>query len=124
MTSRSSSSFDRVRPDFASAQTRRAARLLFEKGFGYKAVALKLGLSIHTVRDWGRRYYAGKFHDEIDPRLFRYEEDAHACVLKLREAGLSLREIEARTGISYSTCYLWIRRELEMRDDEKREEGA
>lgn len=109
--SRTDDLHDRVRPDYASVRVRRRARRLFEKGYGYKAVSQKLGLPLYTVRDWARSYRRGEFHDEIAPRLFRYQDEARVRVLDLRRDGLSYRQIAAQTGIPYSTCYVWVKEE-------------
>ena len=90
---------------FASEEVRRRARSLFEQGYGYKSVARVIGLSIHTVRDWGRQFKQGRFN----------ERAAQDHVWRCHKQGLSLREIALETGISISTCWSWIqkRRELE-----------
>ncbi len=100
---------------FASEEVRRRARSLFEQGYGYKSVARVIGLSIHTVRDWGRQFKQGRFNERFSDSLARYERAAHDHVWRCHKQGLSLREIALETGISISTCWSWIqkRRELE-----------
>ena len=103
--------FERTRPqECASLEQRKKAKELFEEGHGYKFVAKAVGVSMHTVRDWGRRFKRGKFTEEIAGHLFRFGADAHEKVWELRKQGLSLRMIAAQTGVSVSTCREWIER--------------
>ena len=105
----------RLPASFASEEVRSRARSLFEQGYGYKSVARVIGLSIHTVRDWGRQFKQGRFNERFSDSLARYERAAHDHVWRCHKQGLSLREIALETGISISTCWSWIqkRRELE-----------
>ncbi len=107
----SMTAFTKIRPQgCASIETRRKAIELFEKGYGYKTVAAKIGVSVYTVRDWGRRFRRGTFAEDISSRLYRYEDDARERVLELDAKGLSVREISEKTGIPKSTCKGWINR--------------
>ena len=99
-----------VRRDCAPEDIRRKAKTLFESGMGYRLVARELNLSVHTVRDWGRLFRRGKFREEISEKLLYYGPEAREAVWTLRRRGLSLRAIAARTGVSVSTCCVWIRR--------------
>ena len=101
--------FEKKRPQgCASIETRRRAIALFKKGFGYKTVAAELGLSVYTVRDWGRRFRQGTFTEDVSNRLYQYEDHARRHVLELFEEGRSVREISEETGIPRSTCKGWI----------------
>lgn len=99
-----------VRSDCAPEDVRRRAKELFESGLGYRLVARELKLSVHTVRDWGRLFKRGKFREEISEKLLYYGPEARKTVWDLHCKGLSLRAISARTGVSVSTCCVWIRR--------------
>ena len=113
--------FKRTRPaQCASLDQRKRAKELFAQGRGYKFVAKETGVSMHTVRDWGRRYRRGKFTEDIAQHLYRYDSQAHDKVCELRAQGLSLRAIAAQTGVSVSTCREWIeRRKAEELEKEK-----
>lgn len=109
-------SFKRTLPEsFAAEDVRRKARIMFEQGYGYKSVARATGVSVHTVRDWGRQFRQGHFRESFSTVLGRYGSDAHEIVWQFHQQGLSLRQISHRTGISTSTCWNWIqkRRNLE-----------
>lgn len=108
--------FERTLPaSFATEDVRHRARVLFEQGYGYKTVARVVGVSMHTVRDWGRQFKRGLFRESFSASLSRYGSDAHELVWQCHREGLSLRQIARRTGIPVSTCWSWIqkRRELE-----------
>ena len=113
--------FKRTRPEqCASLDQRKRAKELFAQGRGYTFVAKETGVSMHTVRDWGRRYRRGKFTEDIAQHLYRYDSQAHDKVCELRAQGLSLRAIAAQTGVSVSTCREWIeRRKAEELEKEK-----
>lgn len=99
----------KLRPQgYASIDVRRAAVKLFEEGYGYKAVAARIGLNVHTVRDWGRRWRNGTFGDDVAPRLYRYEETARELVCSRYEQGRSLGEISRETGVPKSTVKGWV----------------
>lgn len=87
---------------------RLSAKMLFEKGFGYKSVAAMLGLSPHTVRDWNRNYKRGVFHVKRSANQYRYPEESKQFVRDLRRQGLSWREISEHTGINVTTCRNWV----------------
>lgn len=101
---------ERVRPiGAASDKKRRQALELFERGFGYKAVADMLALSVNTVRDWSRLHKQGRFSPNMSRSQYRYTAETKQLALGLRERGYSWREIEAETGVNASTCRAWVR---------------
>ncbi len=97
------------RPETPSEYHRRQAKRLFEEGRGYKFVAAALGLSKYTVRDWLRAYKRGTFRVSASANQFRYSPEAKRYVADLRLAGLSWRQISAKTGVSPSTCRNWVK---------------
>ncbi len=99
-----------VRRDCAPESVRRQALALFKEGRGYKLVARRLGLSEHTVRDWGRLFKQGRFRAELSEKLLYYGPEMRELVFSLRGKGMSLRAIAARTGVSISTCCAWLKR--------------
>ena len=92
----------------ASVELRREAIALFKKGLGYKSVAARIGVNVHTVRDWGRRYRRGVFTEDIASRLHRWDESVKQAVRQLHQMGLSLGAISRRTGVPKSTVKGWI----------------
>lgn len=88
-------------------QQRKAAKILFDKGFGYKLVAKVLSLSPNTVRDWGREYKRGVFSDQPSTMRCRYSQKVKERVRELRAQGLSWQQISAETGVNVSTCRSW-----------------
>ncbi len=100
----------RVRPaGAASDKKRRQALELFERGFGYKAVADILVLSVNTVRDWSRLHKQGRFSPTMSRNQYRYTAETKAKALGLRERGYSWRQISEETGVNPSTCRAWVR---------------
>lgn len=100
----------RARPaNHPSEQKRKAAQILFDKGFGYRLVAKALNLSPNTVRDWGRNYRRGKFRAKPCINQYRYSQEVRDCVRSLREQGLSWKQISQKTGVNPSTCRAWIK---------------
>lgn len=89
-------------------QQRKAAKILFDKGFGYKLVAKVLSLSPNTVRDWGREYKRGVFSDQPSTMRCRYSQKVKERVRELRAQGLSWQQISAETGVNVSTCRSWV----------------
>lgn len=53
---------------------------------------------------------AASFGKRSLKKLLYYGPEAREAVWNLRRRGLSLRAIAARTGVSVSTCCVWIRR--------------
>lgn len=98
----------RIRPEFPSAQKRRAALKLFEAGIGYKSAAALLGLSPYTVRDWHRRFKKGTFKVDLNPNQYRHAPETKARVIALRAEGRSWREVSEMTGVNISTCRCWV----------------
>lgn len=94
----------------ASERQRKAAKILFDKGFGYKLVSKILDLSPNTVRDWGREYRRGEFCVKLSSNQYRYSQEVKDCVRSLRAQGLSWKQISDKTGINRSTCRSWVRR--------------
>lgn len=99
----------RLADNAPSEHKRRAAKLLFGKGLGYKAVATVLRLSPNTVRDWNRLYKKGNFNVKPSANQFRYPDEAKELVRTLRRQGLSWLEISERTGINMSSCRKWVK---------------
>ena len=89
-------------------QQRKAAKILFDKGFGYKLVAKVLSLSPNTVRDWRREYKRGVFSDQPSTMRCRYSQKVKERVRELRAQGLSWQQISAETGVNVSTCRSWV----------------
>lgn len=87
---------------------RRAAKRYFESQIGYKAVAARLGLSAHTVRDWLREFKKGTFSVKVNPRILSYTSETKRSVIELRRAGVSWKKIAAQTGVNISTCRSWV----------------
>ena len=98
----------RVRPDFAPESKRRAALELFESGKGYKTVAVTLGLSVNTVRDWSRAFKRGRFSVRLSANQYRFPAEVREHVIAEREQGLSWREVSEATGVNVSTCRAWV----------------
>ena len=98
----------RIRPEYPSAQKRKAALQLFEAGMGYKSAAALLGLSAYTVRDWQRKYKKGTFRVDLNPNQYRHSPETKARVIALREEGKSWREVSEITGVNISTCRCWV----------------
>ena len=65
----------------ASDKKRRQALELFERGFGYKAVADILVLSVNTVRDWSRLHKQGRFSPTMSRNQYRYTAETKAKAL-------------------------------------------
>ncbi len=101
-------SVPRVRPDFAPESKRRAALELFESGKGYKTVAVTLGLSVNTVRDWSRAFKRGRFSVRLSANQYRFPAEVREHVIAEREQGLSWREVSEATGVNVSTCRAWV----------------
>lgn len=96
-------------------QTRRRAYNLFLEGKGYKLAAKTLNLNESTVRDWFRRFRAGKgafeslLSDTNTTR--RYPKEIHDKAIALRNDGMSWTDIMRITGVPVATLKNWIRRE-------------
>ena len=96
-------------------QTRRRAYNLFLEGKGYKLAAKTLNLNESTVRDWFRRFRAGKgafeslLSDTCTTR--RYPQEVRTKALALRNEGMSWTDIMRITGVPVATLKNWIRRE-------------
>lgn len=100
----------------ASERQRKAAKILFDKGFGYKLVSQILDLSPNTVRDWGREYRRGEFCVKVSSNQYRYSQEVKDCVRSLRAQGLSWKQISDKTGINLSTCRSWVRQTAKPND--------
>lgn len=99
----------RARPaGFASDAVRRQAHHLFSQGYGYKYVADKLKLSVHTVRDWARAFKRGQFRIRLKKNQYRYADEVKARAIALREQGATWRRIAEETGVNASTCRYWF----------------
>ena len=92
---------------------RKKASALFKQGFGYKAVASKLQLSVFTVKDWDRLYKGGYFKPEIKkPGNFSenvLSADLKEQVRKEFNEGASVCSLSVKYGKSKSTIRYWIR---------------
>ena len=108
MTTSEDAAPNRVRPNFASDDKRRHAAELFAHGFGYHKAAEILGLPVYTVRDWAKAYRTGRFGLALSRNQMRHSEEDHEKVIEMRAQGISWRAIQARTGISASTCRKWV----------------
>ena len=92
----------------ASSEKRREAAELFKRGLSYRRVAEQLGLSEHTVRDWQRAFRKGTFRIDVAGSLRRYDEATKEAAIRLRQAGLSWKDFEEKTGIPRATCIKWL----------------
>lgn len=92
---------------------RKKAFALFKQGFGYKAVASKLQLSVFTVKDWDRLYKGGYFKPEIKkPGNFSenvLSADLKEQVRKEFNEGASVCSLSVKYGKSKSTIRYWIK---------------
>lgn len=98
----------RTRPRFASTTKRKAAALMFEAGIGYERVAAAIEVSPNTVRDWQREYKAGRFHIVLSENQRRYSQAVKDRVVAMRAAGMSWRALSEASGVSATTCRLWV----------------
>ena len=60
------------------------------------------------VRDWAKAYRTGRFGLALSRNQMRHSEEDHEKVIEMRAQGISWRAIQARTGISASTCRKWV----------------
>lgn len=91
---------------------REKALRLFENGFGYVAVANKLKLSVHTVKDWFHLYRGGSFSADLkrpgrSPENF-CTKDVKDEVRKEFTLGSSINYLSVKFGKSKSTIRYWI----------------
>ncbi len=84
------------------AEQRRSAALLFEQGWGYKAVSTELGINRQTVRDW---MYAWK---ALGTEQFctcskghiAYSKEVKLAAVRDRLSGIATVDVMERYGIT------------------------
>lgn len=96
---------------------RSQANKLFEKDFGYRAVASMLRISDYTVRNWVRLYKIGAFEPKIKPRgnspqnySLKVLRDLIRDEYENRE---SITSLSMKYGKNKSTVRYWLRKKHE-----------
>jgi len=111
-----------------SDHLRQKAVALFEQGFGYKACAGTLGISVYTARDWLHEYRSGRLVSrETASRTGqgRRREPAagdHERARQMRQQGCSYNEIACAMGLSRTTVRSWL--QDERAETAQEDEGA
>jgi DNA invertase Pin-like site-specific DNA recombinase len=97
-----------------SDRLRQEAVALFEQGFGYKACAGTLGISVYTARDWLHEYRSGRLVSLAKAAVSgqgKRKEPApgdQARARRLRDEGRSYNEIACVLGLSRTTVRSWL----------------
>uniref|UniRef100_UPI0028E47920 helix-turn-helix domain-containing protein n=1 Tax=Rothia mucilaginosa TaxID=43675 RepID=UPI0028E47920 len=85
---------------------RKQAAQMFEKGFGYRLTARKLGVSAATVREWQKMYRvigrSGFLAMGVKQARYDYETKV-AAAKAVVDGGMSKPEAMARFGIASTT---------------------
>ena len=86
---------------------------LFRQGYGYRASARILQLSIYTTREWKRQYDAGFFNPQRGfhrtKRVFT-DEFRHKVVETMQRENLTLNETAFHFQLTRRTVSQWIER--------------
>ena len=97
-----------------SDRLRQEAIVLFEQGFGYKACAGTLRISVYTARDWLHEYRSGRLVSRAKATMSgqgKRKEPApgdQARARRLRDEGRSYNEIASVLGLSRTTVRSWL----------------
>lgn len=107
------------------AEQRRSAALLFEQGWGYKAVSTELGINRQTVRDW---MYAWK---ALGTEQFctcskghiAYSKEVKLAAVRDRLSGIATVDVMERYGITNRNIVKRWMREFRFRGQAAFETG-